>query len=781
MEKSTISADVISVLENSMKISNDYKTEQISLQAAILAMFQNEKFREAFKGDLKALENEVKKSLSEYAKVNPGTKALVSDQYLNVVVKSIAPNIAARLPFPNQMLHLSHFFLAVCIKTKEFWLDEILFKLSLDKDAIYVNLLNQERMMYGLEAVDLDDTDIIDVDLSSKIPRFIKRPVGTFAASKAPESKSGFSVSREELEWLFKFAKDLVMSAKRHSEPFIGREDVIEETMLALCKKKKGNPIHIGEPGIGKTAVTYGLAKRIADGNVPSALKGANLIEMNVPAMIAGTRYRGDFEERLKTFLNIVTKMNKPIIFIDEIHMLIGCGAGGDGAMDAANILKPYLTSGKIKFIGATTHKEYRRYFEKDSALVRRFQPIKIEEPSVEDAIKILMGVKKDFEDFHKKTFTDEAIKTAVEMSNRLIHDRYLPDKAIDFLDMAGARFNVHPEYGNVIDEKAMEDIILECCKIKDKDAGVDIVEKLRNLKPGILKNVFGQDEAVDKVVDAIQLKSLGLGNVDKPLSFLFVGPSGVGKTELAKTIAEKANLDFVRFDMSEYSDPHSSSKLFGTSAGFVGYEDGGILTNKILEKPHCLLLLDEVEKAHPDIYKTFLQIFDYGMLTDNKGRKVDFNNTIIIMTSNAGSQNVEKAGIGFNAESVHEDAMKEALNSFFSTEFRGRLSAIIEFKKLDKKVVLNIVAKELDILNEKLVKQNINAVFTVECIEELAKRSQNSPYGAREVRRVIDNEISHIIAKSIIDGTVCKNPTITYEDDMFKVKDDMSVPIKAE
>ena len=768
------SREVNEAILASKNITKECKIKTVSMQALALAVIEHDRFKDVFKGEYNVLHNRLEKEVKKFAENNE-TNTNDCDQPLFAVLNSVIMRLAFSFPDENNVIHFSALFLASCTKTREFSFDSILRQCKIDKDAIYLDLRNAERKMLGLEPLSINDTDIIDVDLSDGTPKYIKRNVGTFNDPDIPKGK-GSSLSEEEAEWLSKFAKDLILEAKMHPEPFVGREDVVEKTMLTLCKKKKGNPIHIGEPGIGKTAVTYGLAKRISDGKVPRTLKGANLYEMNVPALLAGTRYRGDFEERLKTFLNLVTKMYKPIIFIDEIHMLIGCGSGDGSSMDAANILKPYLTTGKIKFIGATTHNEYRKYFERDSALVRRFQPIKIDEPSVEDAVKILMGVKEDFETYHKKTFTDEAIRTAVVMSDKLIHDRFLPDKAIDFLDIAGAKFNLHPELGTTIDEKAMEDIILENCNIKDKDSGTDTVEKLRNLKPAIREKIFGQDEAIDKVVDAIQLKSLGLGYTDKPLSFLFVGPSGVGKTELAKIIAEKAHLDFVRFDMSEYSDMHSTSKLFGTSAGFVGYDDGGILTNKILEKPHCLLLLDEVEKAHPDIYKTFLQIFDYGMLTDSKGRKVDFNNTVIIMTSNAGSQNVDKAGIGFNAESTHADAMQEALNSFFSTEFRGRLSAIVEFKKLDKTIVLDIVNKELGILNEKLIKQDINAVFTMECVEELAKRSQNSPYGAREIRKVINNEISRLIAKSIIDGTICKNPIITYEDDAFKVKEEASI-----
>lgn len=724
----------------------------------------------------KALKKILERQVMDALKAKPENECYV--KYLNF---SGLNNISTRFPRKDKKIHLSHLFLLVFMKTPGYDPDALLKELGVDKDKVWTDIVNEERAVEGLGPLDINETNICDIDYSGAVPKLCSREVGTFAKAKVSVN-IGKTLTEDEMKFLNFYAKDLVLASKMRTEPFVGREDIIERTMVALCKKKKGNPIHLGEPGIGKTAVTYGLAKRIADKKVPDTLKNANLYELDVTALVAGTRYRGDFEERLKNVLMIMEKLYRPILFIDEIHMIIGLGGDGVSGTDAANILKPYLTSGKIKFIGATTLKEYRKYIERDPALVRRFQPINIDEPTPDQAFDILLGLKKDYEKYHGKEYTDESLRVTVDLSAKYIHDRFLPDKAIDFIDMAGAKFNVHPELGNTIDGKAMSDIIKESCHIKDSVIDTEDPEFLRLLAPELKKNVFGQDEAIDIVTSAIQLKATGLGDEEKPISFLFVGPSGVGKTELAKTIAEKTGREFIRFDMSEYADRYSTSKLFGTSAGFVGYDDGGLLTNKILEKPHCVLLLDEVEKAHPSIYTTFLQVLDYGMLTDSKGRKVDFKDAIIIMTSNAGSSDTEKPGIGFNASSTNDEAMKDALNEFFSKEFRGRLSGIIEFKKLDREITLLVVDKELDKIKAKLNKKGISIEFTDDCKEEIARASENSVYGAREVKRIIEKEITIMLSKAIIDGDLESGAKVTFRDNEFEIeKAHSAVDIKTE
>ncbi len=505
---------------------------------------------------------------------------------------------------------------------------------------------------------------------------------------------------------------------------------------------------------------------------MPDVLKGSKLYELDLTALIAGTCYRGDFEKRIKSVLDELNKMDKPILFIDEIHMLIGAGAAGSGNMDAANILKPYLTEGKIKFIGATTYNEYTQYIEKDPALMRRFQKIEIEEPCVEDAIQILNGLKEHYEKYHKITYTNEAIRASVEMTAKYIHDRFLPDKAIDMIDEAGAYVNVTPSHTAVVDVDDIEEILCSVCKIPKKAMVKEEYETVVNIEETLNAKVFGQKEAVNAVSEAIKLAKSGLGDENKPIgSFLFVGPSGVGKTELAKQIANELSLKLIRFDMSEYTEQHSVAKLIGSPAGYVGYEDGGLLTKELLKNPHCVLLLDEVEKAHPDIFKTFLQMFDYGMLTDNKGHKVDCRQTLVIMTSNAGVAEASKPALGFgSSNTVNVSAVTDAVNRMFPVEFRNRLSAIVTFNGLDEGMAVLVTKKELDILSEKLAKKNIKVNFSEECIKKIAKEGTSFEYGARNLQRMIDEKIKKMFVKEILSGTAVKECDLKVIEDQYVI-----------
>lgn len=584
----------------------------------------------------------------------------------------------------------------------------------------------------------------------------------------------GFGPEMEEVDW-HDYVTDLVEKAKDYKKPFVGREDVIEDTLRTLARMDKCNPCHVGEPGVGKTAVTLGLAKRIADGNVPECLKKASLFSVDLAGMLAGTQYRGQFEERLKALLEGVLEENEmPILFFDEIHMIVGAGASGNSTMDASNIIKPFLTEGKIRFIGATTFDEYRQHIEKDKALARRFQKIDVKEPSIPDAIKILEGLKDAYGEFHKVTYTKEAINAAVTLSAKFMNDRFLPDKAIDLIDEAGAQHSIHPELGKRVGKTDIEATISRICNIPKITNEKDDFEIVRNLQSNLGKKVFGQDEAIQLMTDSIKLSKSGLTDGERPIgSFLFVGPSGVGKTELAKQVAKELNINFMRFDMSEYQESHSVAKLTGAPAGYVGYEDGGILTEAVRKNPHSVVLFDEIEKAHPDIYKVFLQMMDYGTLTDNRGRKADFRNCIIIMTSNAGATVSAKKALGFTGttdKNVNIDGIMEAVENTFTPEFRNRLTNIVVFNDIGKDIGALVVKKELNALLVKLKSKKINAEFSDSCIEKLVELGVSPIFGARGIQRVIDSNIRKLFVEAIISGQDVSNCMVMYENGKFTI-----------
>ena len=570
------------------------------------------------------------------------------------------------------------------------------------------------------------------------------------------------------------YAENLIEKAKTFDKPFVGREDLIEATIRVLARKEKCNPVHVGEPGVGKTAITYGLAKRILDGKVPDKLKKASLYSIDLSGMLAGCMYRGMFEERLKIVLKEISKDEMPIMFIDEIHMIVGAGATGNDSMDASNILKPYLTEGKIRIIGATTYEEYKKYIEKDKALARRFQRIVVNEPSIEDTIKILKGLKDAYEEFHEVVYTDEAIETAVKLSDKYIKDRFLPDKAIDLIDEAGAEHTLHPGKSKKITKSMIEKLIQKNCKVVRVEAEKNDMSTLRTMDTELKKVVFGQAEAIKEIVNAIKLSKTGLGDTEKPIgSFLFVGPSGVGKTELAKQLANLLNIDFIRFDMSEYQDKTTVNKLIGASAGYVGYEDSGLLTESVRKSPHSVILFDEIEKAHPDVYKTFLQVMDYGMLTDNQGRKADFRNTIIIFTSNAGANEATKAKLGFGNSGVemNNSGIDNALKETFTPEFRNRLTKVITFNAIDEKIGRMVVIKELKKLTELLSKKKITVTYTDNVINQIIKMGVSREFGARGIQRTINENIKTLFVDAIINEETLNNVVVDY-DGNFKLKD---------
>ena len=541
-----------------------------------------------------------------------------------------------------------------------------------------------------------------------------------------------------------------------NSDPLIGREEILERTIQILCRRTKNNPIHVGEPGVGKTAITLGLARLINSGNVPEKLKNAEIFSLDIGAALAGTKYRGDFEERIKKVLNEIELHENPIVYIDEIHNIVGAGAIDGGALDTSNLLKPYLVGGKVKFIGATTFDEYKKYFEKDKALSRRFQTIEVKETSIEETIKIINGLKSNYESYHNVKYTNNAIKIAVELSSKYINDRFLPDKAIDIIDEAGAYASMNRSDLNevLIDEKVIEDVISRICHIPKNTVEKDEVSSLKDLEKNLEGNIFGQDKAIHEVVRCIKISRAGLNNENKPISsLLFVGPTGVGKTEVAKTLANSLGVKLIRFDMSEYAEKHAAAKLIGAPPGYVGYEEGGLLTDTIRKNPYCVLLLDEVEKAHPDILNVLLQVMDYATLSDNQGRKADFRNVILIMTSNAGAKDIGKSVIGFGERVIQGEAIMEEVKKFFTPEFRNRLDKIVVFNHLNKEMALNIARRELNKFNEQLLKKNDKITFDEECVKFIAKNGTSQEYGAREIIRIINQEIKPMLVDEILFG----------------------------
>ncbi|MEN9683633.1 MAG: ATP-dependent Clp protease ATP-binding subunit ClpA, partial [Pseudomonadota bacterium] len=538
-------------------------------------------------------------------------------------------------------------------------------------------------------------------------------------------------------------------------DPLIGRGPEVDRTIQILCRRSKNNPLYVGDPGVGKTAIAEGLARKIVEGDVPEVLANAVIYSLDMGALLAGTRYRGDFEERLKQVVNELEKMPEAVLFIDEIHTVIGAGATSGGAMDASNLLKPALSGGTIRCIGSTTYKEFRNHFEKDRALLRRFQKIDVNEPTIEDTIKILKGLRSAFEEHHKVKYTPEAIKTAVELSARYINDRKLPDKAIDVIDEVGAmQMLVAPsKRKKMITAREIEAVIATMARIPPKSVSSDDRTALEHLERDLKRVVFGQDQAITVLSSAMKLSRAGLRDADKPIgSFLFSGPTGVGKTEVAKQLANILGIPIQRFDMSEYMERHSVSRLIGAPPGYVGYDQGGLLTDAVDQQPHCVLLLDEIEKAHPDLFNILLQVMDNGRLTDHHGKTVDFRNVVLIMTTNAGASDMAKQGIGFGDVSK-ADAGDEAVKRMFTPEFRNRLDAIVPFAYLGKDVIARVVDKFVLQLELQLAEQNVHIQFDGDAREWLGARGYDKLYGARPMARLIQEKVKQPLAEELLFG----------------------------
>jgi ATP-dependent Clp protease ATP-binding subunit ClpA len=606
-----------------------------------------------------------------------------------------------------------------------------------------------------------------------------KTPQPKEAAKDEPageqEQEAAGGAANNQQNALDQYTQNLNISAKEGKiDPLIGRDAEVERVIQILCRRRKNNPLLVGEAGVGKTAIAEGLAWRITQNDVPDVLANAVVYSLDMGALLAGTKYRGDFEQRLKMVLKQLKQNEGAVLFIDEIHTLIGAGSASGGTLDASNLLKPALSSGQLKCIGATTYTEYRGIFEKDHALSRRFQKIDVNEPTVEQTIQILRGLKSRFEEHHGVKYSTSALSTAAELSAKYINDRHLPDKAIDVIDEAGAAQRILPKskQKKVIGKSEIEDIISKIARIPPQSVSSDDRSKLQTLDRDLKATVFGQDPAIDALGAAIKMSRSGLGKPDKPIgAFLFSGPTGVGKTEVAKQLAFVLGIELVRFDMSEYMERHAVSRLIGAPPGYVGFDQGGLLTEAVTKKPHCVLLLDEIEKAHPDIFNILLQVMDHGTLTDNNGRKADFRNVIVIMTTNAGAQDLQKRSIGFSNSKEAGDEMGE-IKRMFTPEFRNRLDSIISFRALDQEIIMRVVDKFLMQLEEQLHEKKVEAVFTDALRKHLAKNGFDPLMGARPMQRLIQDTIRRALADELLFGKLIHGGKVTVDmDEADKVK----------
>ena len=744
-----ITREVNNILVEAYEVAKKNKHELVTVEHILYAITFQERFIEVIeelKGNVDELRSNLMEYLNNYIDKDENGNIQESYNFQQVILRASEQAIYAS----NNNISMEHIIAAI-YELDNSYAQYYLLEQGLEKRDLLYKLCHEgsENVYYVNEEELTDeelDTNIVEEELNNNLEK---------EGSKKQSLIKKFTTNLNE------YVKS------EFTDPLIGRDDILNRTIQILCRRTKNNPIHVGEPGVGKTAITLGLARLINEGKVPEKIKNAEIFSLDIGATLAGTKYRGDFEERIKKLLNEINNHENPIVYIDEIHTIVGAGSIGGGSLDTSNLLKPYLMEGKIKFIGATTFDEYKKYFEKDKALTRRFQTIEVKETSVEETIKIIQGLKSNYENYHNVKYTDEAIKLAVELSSKYINDRFLPDKAIDIIDEAGSYISMNREDSNekIIDEKIIEEVISKVCHIPKNTVEKDEISSLKELEDNLEKNIFGQNKAIHEVVRCIKMSRAGLNEENKPISsLLFVGPTGVGKTQLSKTLAESLGVKLIRFDMSEYAEKHAAAKLIGAPPGYVGYEEGGLLTDTIRKNPYCVLLLDEVEKAHPDILNVLLQVMDYATLSDNQGRKADFRNVVLIMTSNAGAKNIGKNIIGFGERVIKGEAIMEEVKKFFSPEFRNRLDKIVVFNHLNNEMALDIARKELNKFNEQLLKKNVKVNFDDKCIDFVANKGISQEYGAREIIRIINQEIKPMLVDEILFGSLSDGGEITLD-----------------
>lgn len=738
-----LSSDAAAILRDSIIYATEHHYEYVTPEVLMLLMCSNPDFRSAFEecgGNVNTLIEDLENYSDEYIEKS------------DTDAPELSVGVAYTLAYAGEQ--------AINGGRKEIDIRHIVHSIW---------KLENSYAVYFMEKQGVDETELIRTLTTINDEREAADDTMASGDDQGPSADSSASLRgwRQYAPCLNDMLNDV--------NPLIGREEELERTIQILCRKDKNNPLHLGEPGVGKTAITYGLAQRINDGEVPEPLKGSKIFALDMSALIAGTQFRGEFEKRFKKVMTEIGKEEKPIVYIDEIHNLTGAGAVGEGGHDAANLLKPYLTDGHIRFIGATTYDEYKKRFEKNKSLIRRFANVDIKEPTEEETVRILEGLKQKYEDFHKVIYVKDVLGYVASMSARHINERFLPDKAIDLMDEAGAYRKLHPIEGEapLVDRKVINEVLTKICRVPVETVESDDAAGLAVLDDKLKSRIFGQDEAIGQVVNAIKFSRAGLLEDDKPLaSLLFVGPTGVGKTEVAKSLSEELGVRLIRFDMSEYGEKHAVAKLIGAPAGYVGYEEGGLLTEEIRKNPSAVLLLDEVEKAHPDIFSVLLQVMDYATLTDNQGRKADFRNVVLIMTSNAGANRIGKKGIGFNAGYQDDGILMEEVKKTFQPEFRNRLNKIVVFNGMDDDMAGRIVGRKLGELEAMLERKKITLSVDDSARALILERGISQEFGAREIDRIIRNDIKPLFVDDILFGSLKDGGSIelTVKDGEFCV-----------
>ncbi len=731
-----LSAELESSLNRAFAAAREARHEFLTVEHLLLAILDAPRVREILRAggaDLKQLEADLKTHLEHNTPRVAGQEA----------VHDVQPTMGFQRVLQRAVFQVQ------ASGRKEVSAADVLVAIFSEKQSHAVYLLGKH------EVTRLDVTNYISHGLAKVADESTPKEEGSAEGDKEAEGESA----------LDKYTVNLNRAAEQgRIDPLIGRQIEVERTIEILCRRRKNNPLYVGEAGVGKTAIVEGLARLIVEGKVPEAMLGSTIFSLDLGGLVAGTKYRGDFEKRLKGVIAEVRKQPGAILFIDEIHTVIGAGAASGGVMDASNLIKPVLTSGDLRCIGSTTYQEYRGIFEKDHALARRFQKIDVIEPSVQETIEILAGLKSRYEAHHGVTYTDAALKVAAELASRHINDRHLPDKAIDVMDEAGSRLRLQPPATRApaVDVPQIEDVVARIARIPAKTVTSSDKEVLRNLERNLKLTIFGQDPAIEALSAAIKMSRSGLGDGRKPVgSFLFAGPTGVGKTEVTRQLALALGVEFLRFDMSEYMERHTVSRLIGAPPGYVGFDQGGLLTESVVKHPHCVLLLDEIEKAHPDVFNLLLQVMDHGTLTDNNGRKSDFRHVIIVMTTNAGAQEMNRPPIGFVVGDNSSDG-QEAIRRLFTPEFRNRLDAIIQFSPLGRATIERVVDKLLVEVEMQLEQKHVQLVVDDVARTWLAERGYDPKMGARPMARLIQEQIKRPLAEELLFGKLIDGGTVT-------------------